>query len=895
MSCSAASPSRSDRMTTAAAIAALTAQPEGCFCNLCPLRVDGVGGPVSGYGPPDAAVRVVAEAPGEHEIEEGIPLVGASGQWLDRVMSRYRLPLRSVYRTNTLLCRPPKGYSLADYLRKVVHKQGLNDPLACCRPRLLQELQGATAVISLGGAALGALSGLKVVDTKAGKGHKSTGAGILTWRGSPLRVVIPPPTIPEEFLRPQPGTPPAADGACRRAQGEAWLLPTLHPAHFLREGPGRAWEQIVQHDLAKFCRIIRDDATNWDESHAVPIADEEELIDAMDRATRSRGIAVDIETSGGHSLETEIWCVGFAFKNSENQDEAWVVPFKTIQGDDWTYSTPEMRDATMAGLLAMLACPRPKVFHNGLYDVPILERHGFPVRGQIHDTMLLHHVGFSEWPHALAFLGSYYTDGRYWKGDIKEGANFVPASQHVYHLYNCRDTLVTLRSFRGLSMETKVKEQFNVYKHDLQLMSLAREMHERGMLINQPLMFSFRDELLKREAACRQEMVALLAKTDYEHRRGKALEDFSPSGSLDIRSALIAMGIPITKYTPSGLLCTDKDTVALAAPHATPDGRKFIRLLTYNQDKDAVKWDDLGFRAAMKLRTTYMERGRGKDREAGPPILFDGRLHADWKIHGTISGRFSSSPNMQNWSKWLRKAVVAPQGYKIVGADAAQLELRIQAHLSNDDALLAAFTTTDPHSYNAALIFDLPYTPDFKKLHKRERDLAKRYIYALAYGSSDENIWERLLPDYPGLQLASVIAVGKKIKQKYPRWMEWRERLLRETRLRGYAASALLGRRRYFVAGLVSTEILNFPIQSTAADIINLAAIKLHGIKTADTGWDVHLMGQVHDWLGYEVREDQAEAWGQVMAEVMPGPHLIGGVTRDYPVDVAIADNWKDA
>lgn len=962
-----------------------TSTPEGADCGNCPLFYERDGKAVPSLNIPNKRI-ILAEAPGPKEVEQGRPLVGSTGKWLRNVLSRHGLNLDDFGLVNTLCCRPRMG--LEDYI-KHCNKQEATNPLDCCRNRLLREIAGADVVIALGNYALQALTGLR---------------GIKTWRGSPLRTVLPAPLIPI----PLPNAP-ARDGNSKRVPGETWILPTYHPTFFMHSPELAVWEDVVRVDLAKFVSIIANDGTTWDESGFHPEAGAYDLLDALKRARQAKVVSVDIETLDAAVMVTDLICTGFAFDN-----ESWVLPYTTYTLEPWVW--PEANgdpirqarisyvlDREMRGLLADPSIT--KVFHNGIFDITVLERLGYVVAGRIVDTMFMHHASYSTLPHSLAFVGSIYTQGRYWKSDIKddkpwkkenvvktkvvcgdgeisiddpgtpklgkaamlrlsifehlvnfgpstslqlqtvfgltnatisprrgdlqkaglihvtgrgnestyyvaiepdkvdtalvnlrhparkakEALKWNPASQRDFHLYNCRDTGTTLRSARAMVRDSRFQAQKHIYEHEMEMVAISREMTKRGMLIDQPKLFGLQKRLVVREAECIAAMQALLATSDYATHRGLPAETFKPTAPRDIACALLALGVPITTRTKkTGALATDKDTIALAAPLATPEGRDFIRLLTYNPKHNAEDLEAIGYRSARKLRSTYIEN---------PPILSDGRMHANWKLHGTLSGRMSASPNLMNWPKWLRAIAIAPPGYRYVGADYSQIELRVQAYCSGDPALLHAFATGDPHSANAALIFQLELTPDFKVIHKHERDLAKRYIYALGYGSSDAGIHTRLLPDYPSLKLEMVEFVGKRIKRSYPHWMEWRNSTLVLARKLKYVSSALLGRRRYFTGEVVVTECMNFTPQATAADVINLTSLRLAEIKR-DSYWkDVWLVNQCHDAILYEVPEEKAEAWANIMKEVMPGPFRLRTPSGEkdfiFPAEIVVGDNWS--
>ena len=383
-----------------------------------------------------------------------------------------------------------------------------------------------------------------------------------------------------------------------------------------------------------------------------------------------------------------------------------------------------------------------KVFHNFAFDVPILERHGFPIPPEaIEDTMVAHHAVCSELPHSLAFIATLYTDARAWKEAVKDGGKWKPPSDEVYALYCARDALTTWRIWEN-SMRTELTGQtrgartpvntISVYEHGKEVTcKVLIPLRKNGMLYDRVEGARISKVLVEREGFTRDRMQVLLAGTDYTGRmldrreRAKSgetkdrylaqSEKFHPGGLWAIRCALEALKIPIQDRTPTGLLATGQDILAKAAPYADAAGRDFVRLLIGSAEGKAGKIEAMGWRACVKLRTTYLDE---------PPVLLDGRIHADWRML-THTGRFSTSPNMQNWAAFMRSCFVPPDGYVYIGSDFARVEWHVQALLSGDRALLRLFEEEDPHDVNARMIFGDRYVNADKDLKKRLRRLAK--------------------------------------------------------------------------------------------------------------------------------------------------------------------------
>ena len=913
----------------------VTGNVPGCRCDLCPLRSDRQHErPIVDECPTNAEVIFVGEAPGKNEVETGRPFVGASGEELHGYLHDAGLFRSDIAIANVLLCRPPAD--LDDYLKalgatnedraKAMKERGLSpgdsgylapveDPRDCCRPRLLSRLVGRKMIVPLGGTALEAITGLDKISW---------------WRGSPLRVdrfepvpdgyegVVGDP-MPERLL-PRSSKPDLSE---TRGDTESWVVPTMHPAYALHEGPGRVMRGVIAHDCGKAFRILRDDRIHWTEPNftLLPrvVEEVEHCLAEAVRVSIAHGVAVavDIETDPhSHRMECGLWMVGVSWGDRGTI----TIPLQSVAGQPWW--DPEDRYRVDGALRALLTDPRvPKVFHNHTFDVPILERHLFlGYRGSvkpIEDTMVAHHAVCCELPHALAFIATMYTDARYWKDAVKEGGKWKPPDDETFARYCARDTLTTWRIWEH-SMKAELEGRHpehrfpvdvtDIYRHGMEVAhKVLTPLHLNGMRYDRAKAAEVAVVLVDREADCRNRMQELLSPTDYKARMlersdlAKSKDTkaryvvesdvFHPGGLWAIRCALDALKVPIVERTATGLLATGQEILAKAAPYATPSGREFVRLLIGSAEGKAGKVEAMGWRACVKLRTTYLDN---------PEVLEDGRVHADWRML-THTGRFSSSPNQQNFPAFMRSIFVPDPGSVFCGADFARVEWHIQALLSGDSALLKLFDEEDPHDVNARLIFGDAYANADPPTKKRLRRLAKAFVYGLGYGASDNTIWENLVTEWPELKPVDVRTVSKRMKQLYPTWFRWRDNLLDFVRMRGFLRSAITGRVRCFLGGMEATEILNNAAQAAAADSANIAATRLYDDFEKDR-LPVRIVNQSHDSLTYECPEGLADYVKARIEAIMPGPYRIKYNVPGYPcghdvwfgVDCKVGKHWAE-
>ncbi|MDQ3991272.1 MAG: DNA polymerase I, partial [Actinomycetota bacterium] len=297
----------------------------------------------------------------------------------------------------------------------------------------------------------------------------------------------------------------------------------------------------------------------------------------------------------------------------------------------------------------------------------------------------------------------------------------------------------------------------------------------------------------------------------------------------------------------------------------------------------------LRFRELSKLKSTYLD--------ALPPLVAaDGRIHTTFNQVAAATGRLSSvNPNLQNipvrgeLGRQIRKAFVAEPGRTLLVADYSQIELRILAHLSGDEALAEAFAAdADIHAATAAKVFGLPLDQVDPELRRR----AKMVNYGLAYGMNAYGLAQRLgiAPDEAGEFIEAYFA-------GFPRVREFLDRQVGMAAVEGFTAT-ILGRRRYLpelqspnprIRDLGRRMALNAPIQGSAADIIKLAMI---AVDEGIAGRPATMVLTVHDELVLEVDEGALDDVAAAVRGRMESAYRLSVPLR---VDVGSGRTWADA
>lgn len=289
--------------------------------------------------------------------------------------------------------------------------------------------------------------------------------------------------------------------------------------------------------------------------------------------------------------------------------------------------------------------------------------------------------------------------------------------------------------------------------------------------------------------------------------------------------------------------------------------------------------------------------------EVKPSILVEGKLHANFKQHGTVTGRFScSEPNLQNIPRpdednpvggQIRKLFIAPPGHSLVVADYGQIEYIVMAHFSRDPMLVRAFADgIDLHQYVAAMVFG----KDIEDVTKPERTTAKNTNFAVAYGAGDDKV-----AAMSRIPLEQAVSFRKKHRKMLPKLYKWTEREVAEARRRRPPhVTTLMGRKRrlptllsdnWFQRSEAERQAVNTRVQGSAADIIKLAMVRYHAL--ADEEMPLSL--SIHDELVAVVPNDRVDDGQAVMREAMLGPGIQSLLSVEMKIDMQVVKRWSEA
>lgn len=591
-----------------------------------------------------------------------------------------------------------------------------------------------------------------------------------------------------------------------------------------------------------------------------------QLIETEEEARRLRDyfltkeiLSFDTETTSTNAIDAEL--VGLSFAVEE---------FKAAY-----VAVPAEREAAQR----MVDIFRPlyedehimKVGQNIKYDYEVLRRYGIEVRGPMFDTMLAHYIVQPELHHNMDYMAEtllgYQTIhidqliGPRGKGQ-RSMRDLQP--QEVYE-YAAEDADVTLRLKNVLEQKLKeVDGERLFYDIEMPLVPVLAEMELTGVCLDTAALAETGKNFNRRLAEYEQKIYA---------EAGKTFNISSPKQVGDILFGKMKI-VDKPKKTKTGQYVTSEE------------------VLTQLRSRAPIVDDILSYRGLKKLLGTYVE--------ALPRLINPrtGHIHTCFNQAITATGRLSSSdPNLQNIpirdddGKEIRKSFVPEPGCLFFSADYSQIELRIMAHLSQDEHMLDAFRSgTDIHAATAAKIWHVPV----EKVTPEQRKKAKQANFGIIYGISTYGLAQRMnISNSEARQLIDDYFAT------FPRVKAYMDEAIATCREKGYAET-IYHRRRYLpdiasrnatVRGFAERNAINAPIQGSEADIIKVAMIHIFK-RFATEGLRSRMILQVHDELNFSVYPEEREQVERIVIEEMENACRL---SIPLTADAGWGANWLEA
>ena len=581
------------------------------------------------------------------------------------------------------------------------------------------------------------------------------------------------------------------------------------------------------------------------------VDDIKKLMDIIHKIPKDKPIAFDTETDSLSPFEANI--IGFSFVIDE--DEAYYVPIAhSYLGVGKQLSKEEAKEALKHIL------KHPIIGQNLKYDYAILKGNfGFDDLKVYADTMIISWLLDPSLSAGLDNMAKRYFNHQMvkFKDTVKKGENFSSVALEEACVYAAEDAWMTLKLYNLLWEKLSDKLKKEAQNVEFPFVTTLLEMEAVGIKIDQAFFTQ-----LKTNA---DDTIAKLTQEIYD----LAGNEFNINSTQQLGNILFEkLSLKAGKKTKTGYSTNEQVLQELYDAHPI-----IPKILEY--------------REIYKLRSTYIN-----------PLLKlakaskDSRIHTSYLQTGTATGRLSSkNPNLQNIpvrsqiGRQIRHGFVAREGFKLVGIDYSQMELRMLAHFSQDSALLEAFKEhKDIHLETAAKIFG-----DDKA--KEMRNVAKSINFGLLYGMGSRKLAQTI-----DVSTAEAKTFIERYFDSFPTVKDYLESIKSFAKEHGYVET-LLGRRRYFdyesanafAKASFERESVNTVFQGSVADIIKLAMneISTHMIDKKDS----FMLLQIHDELIFEVREDKADEFAKEAKSKMENIYKL-----DVPLEcsVAIGKNWGE-
>jgi DNA polymerase-1 len=576
--------------------------------------------------------------------------------------------------------------------------------------------------------------------------------------------------------------------------------------------------------------------------------------------SKHKVFSFDTETTAIDANDCEMVGMSFSIKPGEG----YYVPVSAV---------PEECQAVLEEFKPLLENPEiGKIGQNIKYDILVLKWNGINLQGELFDTMLAHYLLDPESRHNMDVLAENYlgytpvsiTELIGKKG--KDQGTMRDVEIELIKEYATEDADITLQlkeKFEPLIKEQLQEELF--YKIETPLVYALAEMEYNGILVDRDFLGIYSKELAE-DIAVLQDTIFTQAGTKFNIDSPKQLGDV----------LFLKMGIPYSgKKTKTGQYSTGED------------------ILSRLEHEHTICSDILNYRELVKLKSTYVD---------SLPLLINpksGRIHSSFNQAVAATGRLSSqNPNLQNIpirtekGRRIRKAFIPRDAdHVLLSADYSQIELRLVADISKDEAMLDAFNKgLDIHTATAAKVYNVA----LEDVTSEQRRNAKAVNFGIAYGTTAFGLSQNLnIPRREAQELIDAyFAEYKGLKQ-------YMSTAVLEARENGYALT-LKGRRRYLpdihsgnqtVRAHAERNAVNAPIQGTAADMIKIAMVDIHR-EIEKQGLRSRMVLQVHDELVFDVHKDELETLKPIVETNMRNALKL---TVPIVVEMGVGQNWLEA
>jgi DNA polymerase-1 len=605
--------------------------------------------------------------------------------------------------------------------------------------------------------------------------------------------------------------------------------------------------------LAPSYKTLHDLSTNY-----VLIDNAEKRLSLLSQLLEQKSVCFDTETTGLNPLKADIIGMSFSFK----KNEAYYMHIEEGQEQNIVDQFKVFFENTSV----------EKIAQNLKYDYKVLAKYGVHIQAPIFDTMLAHYLLEPDQRHNMDVLAQNYLN--YSPISIetligKKGKNQLSMRQAPLEQlcpYACEDADITFQLKEIFQKELEGSKSYEVFKNiEMPLIPILSAMEMEGIKIDVEALADFSKEL-EGKIVQLNDNVQELAGTPFNLASPKQL------GQILFEHLKL---VDKPKKTKTGQYSTSEETL--------------LKL----KGKHAIIDDILEFRQLQKLKSTYVD---------ALPELADTeshRIHTTYQQAVAATGRLSSvNPNLQNIpirsekGREVRKAFVPRnEDFTLLAADYSQIELRLMAHLSQDEGMLSAFQNgEDIHSATAAKVYQV----ELEQVSREQRSHAKMVNFGIIYGISAFGLSQRL-----GIKRGDAKEIIDNYFMQYPKVKNYMDLSIEQAREKGYVET-IMGRKRMLndinsrnavVRGYAERNAINAPIQGSAADIIKLAMIHVSDALKGQN-FQSRMLLQVHDELVFDVHKSEVDRFSGMVKEKMEK-----AISLSVPLDVelGLGTNWLEA
>lgn len=587
---------------------------------------------------------------------------------------------------------------------------------------------------------------------------------------------------------------------------------------------------------------------------------QDEFNDILNKIATAEYITIDTETTALDYLKAELVGISLTF---DGQD-CYYIPL----AHDYPNAPQQLnRDDILQQLKPYLENAKiKKIGHHLKYDQHIFKRYDIDLNGCYFDTMLASYALNSVATRhnmddvARLYLGYITTSFEDIAGKGAKQKTFNQIDIDIASRYACEDVDVTYRLYQVLSEKlAESPELLNVLLQlEIPTSNILMQMEERGILLNDGFLGDLSDEFSKHIQQLEQQ-------------------------AHDIAGEVFNIGSP----KQVGEILFEK--LQLKGGKKTATGQYSTSESILEKIDHPIIEPILNYRSLTKLKSTYTDGLKERMQSSK-------RVHTNYHQAVTATGRLSSSdPNLQNIpirdeiGRQIRQAFIAPEGHVLLAADYSQIELRLMAHFSQDEALVDAFNQgQDIHRRTASEVLNIP----LDEVTSDQRRQAKAVNFGLLYGMSEFGLIRQL-----GFTREESQNYIKQYFQRYPAIYDYMQRTRQLASEQGFVET-ILGRRLYtpdihaqnmMVRKSAERAAINAPLQGSAADIIKLAMI---AVEQQLNPAHARLLLQVHDELVFEVKQEYADEVAQQIKQLMENVYQLN---VPLEVEVGQGENWEQA